>query len=208
MGLGGKQAGRNITQVAGQGANNLGSQATGAAGTAASTGNAYAGKQAGYANAGDKFASSLLPASNGALSPYVKAQLAQQKNDIDKTYQSQSEANIRGLAQRGMGGAPTGLRASITNTAGQQAGQAENQAYANAMNNTAGLGLQGVNYMQNQEQIFDPLKAQQVEAALINSGANAYSTGANAGYDRTKEGSLAGDIFSGLSNLATTAASG
>jgi len=118
------------------------------------------GLQQGYRKTGDTTANSLftLPA-NGGLNPYLSQQFAREKEQIGKTYGDQVAAAQRGLTQRGMSVAPTGLTASIQNTAIRNAGDTETGAYNDQLKNQLGLGLQGVNYAQQQQQLYDPLKA-------------------------------------------------
>ena len=80
---------------------------------------------------------------NGGLSPLVSKQLANEQGMIGKTYQTASQAADRGLSQRGMGVAPSGLSASIKNTGINNAGTAQTGAVGgafgtqNQLNNTA-----------------------------------------------------------------------
>lgn len=196
--MGQGKAGNGTLNTAATGANNTGQAATGAAGTAGALANTYTGKQAGYASAADPFAKSLIPGANGALSPYAQAQFNQAKNNIDKTYQGQAQASLRGAAARGMGG-PTGLDASIANTAGQNEGAATTNAYQQAQQGTLGAGLQGVNYLQNQQQIYNPVNALGAQSGLLNAASNAYGTGVNAGKAQNQEGTLLGGLGNAFS---------
>ena len=176
--------GRGETEQATHGAINTGDTAT-------SIANQNYGAQRGYAGTADPFARSLIPSASGKLSPYAAAQFAQNKADIDKTYAANNAATQRGLAARGFGAAPTGLSASLTNTNNRNAGEATTQAYQNALQNTLGQGLAGINYFQNQQQIYNPVPA-------LNAAAGAYGTGISGGKAMNTEGSLLGDIGAGL----------
>lgn len=202
----GQGKGVGQTKTATNGLNTLGSTATGAAGTAAGIATKNAGIQADANDSATPFAKSLIPGANGSLSPYAQAQYTQAKDNIDKTYQSSAQAQLRGAAARGMGG-PTGQTASIANTATQGEGAADTNAYQQAQQNTLGSGLQGVNYLQNQEQIFNPLTALSTEGGLINSGTGAYNGGVAGGKAISSEPSglqaYGAGIGSLLSNFAT-----
>src|SRR5208282_174587 len=86
----------------------------------------------GLENQAQNIASSEIN-TNGGLSPLVSRQLANNEGQIGKAYTSAAQGAQRGLAQRGMSAAPSGLQASITNSAINNAGQAKsgavNQAY-------------------------------------------------------------------------------
>lgn len=180
--------GREAMDTAAAGANNAGAQAT-------DISKQNQGIQTGYRNQSDPFGKSLLPSANGSLSPYAAAQLGQQKRDIGKTYGDIAQVGIRGLGARGMGNAPTGMASSLYNTAGRNAGEAETNAYSDAMKNTLNQGLAGLQYSQGQQGLYDPLNA-------IKTSTGAYGAGAEAGSLRNKAGSLMSDIGGGLSGLA------
>lgn len=153
--------------------------------TAANQANATGAANQGVQNATTGIAQSEVN-TTGGLSPLVSKQLANEKAQIGQAYGSAAAAAKRGLAMRGMGVAPSGLDASITNTAINNAGKAETGATGNAfgtqneLNNTA----------------YNPV------IAAENAGSNAATAGANAGYDLSKEGSTLGDIGTGLTGLA------
>lgn len=123
---------------------------------------------------------------NGGLSPLVAKQLANEKGQIGKTYSTAAQAADRGLSMRGMGVAPSGLSASIKNTAINNEGQAETGAVGNAF---------GTQNELNNTAYTQPLNA--ITAA--NGGVNATT---NAGTALNKAGSTLGDIGTGLSGLA------
>lgn len=184
--------GREQADTASKGANELGQRAD-------NISKADVPIQKGYAAAGDPFAKSLIPAANGALSPYAAAQYEQNKRNIAKTYGDTAAVGLRGIAMRGMGGAPTGLQASIANTAGRNAGEADTNAYENAQQSTLGGGLKGLDYLQGEQQIFDPTRA-------IAAGTGAYGTAGQVASLRSKMGSTLGDIGQGIGTVAGIAA--
>lgn len=134
------------------------------------------------------FAKSLIPGDNGALSPYVKAQLDKQKSDIAKTYGDIAATGTRAATARGFGSGPGGNVASIYNTAGRNAGEAERDAYANAQNKTLAAGIEGINYL-------DPNKP-------LSEATGATSAAADAGYKRGQMGSGFSDVLGGLGGIA------
>jgi hypothetical protein len=138
-------------------------------------------------NATTPFAKSLIPGGNGDLSPYVKAQLDKQKSDIAKTYGDIAQTGMKAATARGFGSAPSGNIASIYNTAGRNAGEAERSAYADAQDKTATLGLQGINYL-------DPNKP-------LSEATGASTAQANSGALRNKMGSGFSDVLGGLSGI-------
>lgn len=157
------------------------------------------GKQDAYAASADPFAKSLVPGTNGALSPYAASQYEQDKRNIAKNYGDVSAVGIRNAGIRGMGGAPTGLSSSITNTAGRNAGEADTNAYNTAQQTTLGAGLKGIDFLQGQEGIYDPIRA-------IGAGTGAAGTAAEAAAARNKMGSGLGDAMSAGGALAGIAA--
>jgi hypothetical protein len=169
---GGKSAGRANTGAAASGAGALGTNATNLANT--------------YEGSSLPFAKSLVPGANGGLSPYAAAQLGQEKTGIENTYKGLAQSGLKQLGNRGL--APPGSSASIINTANQNEGAAQTGAYQNAMQNTLGQGLAGINYM-------NPLNA-------IQAGTGAYGTQGQLGNLQTQQGSMLGDIGAGLSGLA------
>lgn len=127
---------------------------------------------------------------SGGLSPLVSKQLANQQGLTGKAFQGQAQAGLRGLTSRGMGSAPTGLESSIKNTAINNAGQAETQNVGNAFGEQNNLNNQALNYEQGQQQIYNPIAANQ--AAL------------QAGAQQKQMGSTLGNVLGGLTGLATS----
>ena len=85
----------------------------------------------GLENQAQNIASSEINTSGG-LSPLVSKQLANNEGQIGKAYQSAAQGAERGLAQRGMSAAPSGLQASLQNSQINNAGQAKTGAIGNA----------------------------------------------------------------------------
>lgn len=133
------------------------------------------------------FNKSLIPGQNGDLSPYVKAQLDKQKSDIAKTYGDIASTGMKAATARGFGSAPSGNIASIYNTAGRNAGEAERSAYADAQNKTLEAGITG-------SQLLDPNKP-------LNEATGASSAEAQSGALRNKMGSGFSDVLGGLSGI-------
>lgn len=154
--------------------------------------------QGGYRKDADTAAGNLLTVpTNGGLNPALARQFEEEKRQIGRTYNDTAEAGIRGIAQRGMGVAPTGLEASLRNTAGRNADEAETSAYSDLLGKQLGLGVKGVERQDQQQQVYDPTRP--IGAAV---GAN---TGAvDAGKTRNKMGSKLGDIFSGIGQVASS----
>jgi hypothetical protein len=182
---GGKK-GRSAGNTATTGLNNLGAQAGGIA-------TADQGIQSGYRGSADPFAKSLIPTANGALSPYAASQFGQEKQQIGKTYNDLSQVGLKQLGNRGL--AAPGSSASIINTDNANAGAATTGAYNTAMQNTLGQGLAGINYMQGQQQIYNPNQA-------IAAATGAYGGGIQGAKFLNGAGSTLGDIGAGLSGIA------
>lgn len=145
----------------------------------------------------DPFAKSLLPSKNGGLSPYAQAQYGQEKVQNAQNAQNTRAMGLRGLAQRGFNNSP-GSNASLMNTASEGQNRADTGAYQNAMQNTLGQGLAGLNYFGNQQQMYDPTKA-------YGAASNAYGTQAQAANVINQSPTLAGGIMQGLGGLAGAA---
>lgn len=142
-------------------------------------------------NLGNKVASSEINTSGG-LSPLVAKQLAEEKGMIGKTYSTAAQAADRGLSMRGMGVAPSGLSASIKNTAINNEGQAETGANGNAFG--------------TQNQLNNTALTQPINALNATTGAIKASTDAN-----TAEAAMPstfGNVMTGLSGLTGLATSG
>ena len=136
-------------------------------------------------NQGQNIANSEVNTSGG-LSPLVSRQLANEQGTIGKTYANASQAANRGLSQRGMGVAPSGLSASITNTGINNSGAAQTGAVGNAFG--------------TQNSINNSALAQPISALNAGTGAVKASTDANTAESQIP--SMAGNIFSGLSGLS------
>lgn len=139
-------------------------------------------------NQGEDIANSEINTSGG-LSPLVSRQLANEKGMIGKTYASSAQAADRGLSQRGMGVAPSGLTASIRNTGINNEGTAETGAIGNAFG--------------TQNQLNNTALAQPTNALNATNGAVSASTGANNSVMNAP--TLAGSIMGGLSGLSGVA---
>lgn len=168
-----------------------GKKGRGALGAAATAGQDATKTGQDITSTGQRIANSEINTSGG-LSPLVAKQLATEKGMIGKTYASAAQAGDRGLAMRGMGVAPSGLSASIKNTAINNEGQAETGATGNAF---------GVQNQLNNTALAQPISALNATTGGINA-----TTGAAEGLN--KAGSTLGDIGSGLSGLAGLATAG
>lgn len=151
------------------------------------------GVQQGYQAGGDKIANSEVNTSGG-LSPLVSKQLANEQGQIGKAYSTAAQASQRGLAQRGMGVAPSGMDASIRNTAINNQGQAQTGAVGNAFGTQNQLNQGVLNYDVGQQQLYDPLRA----LHTANEGVEA-TTGAGSALN--KAGSTLGDIGTGIGTV-------
>jgi hypothetical protein len=138
----------------------------------------------GLENQGQNIASSEINTSGG-LSPLIAKQLAGNEAAIGKSYASAAQGAQRGLAQRGMGVAPSGLQASITNSAINNAGQAKTGAIGSAF---------GEQNMLNNQALAQP-----ISALGATTGATQAATGANQALSNMP--TLGGQIFSGLQGL-------
>lgn len=128
---------------------------------------------------------------NGGLSPLISKQLANEQGQINKAYSGASQAADRGLSQRGMGVAPSGLTASIKNTAINNQGAADTGAVGNAFG--------------TQNQLNNSAYAQPISALNATTGGINATTGAGTALNRA--GSTLGDVGAGLSGLAGLAQS-
>ena len=138
----------------------------------------------GLENQGQNIASSEINTSGG-LSPLIAKQLAGNEAAIGKSYASAAQGAQRGLAQRGMSAAPSGLQASITNSAINNAGQAKTGAIGSAF---------GEQNMLNNQALAQP-----ISALGATTGATQAATGANQALSNMP--TLGGQIFSGLQGL-------
>ena len=139
----------------------------------------------GLENQGQNIASSEINTSGG-LSPLIAKQLAGNEAAIGKSYASAAQGAQRGLAQRGMGVAPSGLQASITNSAINNAGQAKTGAIGSAF---------GEQNMLNNQALAQP-----ISALGATTGATNAATGANTALSQMP--STGANVFSGLQGLA------
>ena len=162
-----------------------GKKGRGALGNAASAGQTNTTDAQNIAGKATNIADSEVN-TNGGLSPLVSKQLANEKGQIGKTYSTAAQAADRGLSMRGMGVAPSGLSASIKNSAINNEGQAETGAVGNAFGTQNELNNTAYN---------QPLKA-------IDTANGGVAATTNAGTALNKAGSTLGDIGSGLSGLA------
>ena len=126
---------------------------------------------------------------NGGLSPLVSRQLAGNEAAIGKSYASAAQGAQRGLAQRGMSAAPSGLQASITNSAVNNAGQAKTGAIGNAFGTQNELNQTALNPA--------------ISALGATTGATNAATGANTALSQMP--STGANVFSGLQGLAAMA---
>lgn len=141
----------------------------------------------GLENQGQNIASSEIN-TNGGLSPLVSRQLANNEGQIGKAYTSAAQGAERGLSQRGMGVAPSGLQASIQNSAINNAGQAKTGAIGNAFG--------------TQNELNNTALAQPISALNATTGGVNAATGANTALSNMP--TMGGQIFSGLQGLAQT----
>lgn len=127
---------------------------------------------------------------SGGLSPLVSKALANNEGQINRAYSGAAAGANRGLAQRGMGVAPSGLTASIDNTAINNAGLARTGAIGNAFNTQQELNQTALNPA--------------ISALGATTGATQASTGANQALANMP--TMAGQIFSGLQGLGQAGA--
>ena len=160
--------------------------------TAVNTGTAALNTDAGTVGQAQNIADSEINTSGG-LSPLVSKQLANEQGLIGKAYTTQAQAANRGLSQRGMGVAPSGLSASINNTAINNAGMQDTNAVGGAF---------GTQNQLNQTALNPVIAAEGAESNGLNA-----STNANTAYSNFP--TTAGNIglgISGLANIASKAA--
>ena len=123
---------------------------------------------------------------NGGLSPLVSKALANNEGQIGKAYQSAAQGAERGLSQRGMGVAPSGMQASLQNSAINAGGQAKTGAIGNAFNTQQELNQTALNPA--------------ISALGATTGATNAATGANTALSQMP--STGANVFSGLQGLA------
>jgi len=85
-------------------------------------------------------------------------------------------------------------------TASRTAADQERQAYTDALNRQQQLGLQGIGYNQQQQQLYNPLSA-------IGTASSAYGQGSSSAAQRAGMGSGVGDVLGGIGTLAGSAGS-
>lgn len=186
-------------QTAATGANTVGDTAQGVAKT-------NQGVQTSARSTAQPFASSLLPSKSGGLSPYANAQYGQAKTQNALEAQNERSMGLKALALRGFNNSP-GATSSVLNTTNQRQGAADTGAYQNAMRDTLGEGLAGLNYFSGQQSMYDPNRALQTATGAYGAetgGANAMS---NAAQVMNTSPTLLGDIGGGLMGLAGGASS-
>jgi hypothetical protein len=142
----------------------------------------------GLENQGQGIASSEIDTAGG-LSPLISKQLANNEGQIQKSYASAAQGAQRGLAQRGMSAAPSGLQASITNSAINHAGEAKTGAIGNAFGTQNELNQTALNPA--------------INALGATTGATNAATGANTALSQMP--TMAGQVFSGLQGLGSMA---
>jgi hypothetical protein len=130
----------------------------------------------------------------GSLSPLAEAQYGSDSRNIAKTYGDIRRNGLRAIGIRGFANAPSGMMASVINTAGQNQGVDETNAYEHALQQTYGQGLEAAKMRLGLISTYDPTQA-----------ANSASTAA---FRQSQMGSLAGDIGQGLSTAAGLATTG
>jgi hypothetical protein len=123
---------------------------------------------------------------SGGLSPDISKALASEEGGIGKAYTGATQAAQRGLSMRGMGSAPSGLSASLTNTGINNMGEAQTGAIGGA------FGEQN----QLNQTAYNPV----IASENAGNGAVNASTGANTSLASMP--STAGNVMSGLSGLA------
>ena len=160
-------------------------------GTTATAATNNIGTGQGVENQAQNIANSSINTSGG-LSPLVSKQLANETGLIGKSYTSAAQAANRGLSQRGMGIAPSGLSASINNSAINNEGLADTNAVGGAF---------GTQNQLNQTALNPVIAAEGANTGQINA-----ATGANQAVNN--ENTILGDVglgISGLSGLANSA---
>ncbi len=186
--------GRQQAEQAATGGVNLGKQASGIA-------TQDQGIQQGYRAAGDTAANTYFGNVNPqtGLGKATTSQYELDKSNIQRTAQDSIAVGQKMLAQRGMQGSP-GALSSLLNTTNRNADVSTNSAYNTALQNQQQLGLAGIGYNQQQQQLYNPLSA-------IGTASGAYGQGGNSAAQRAGMGSLGGDIIGGIGTLAGAAGS-
>ena len=157
--------------------------------------------QQGYRTAGDALAGKYFapPTDPSGLNQYGQEQFGLAKSNIARNEQDQLGLGARALAYRGFNNSP-GAFSSMFNSAERASADATNSAYATALGNQQQLGLAGIGYNQQQQQMYNPLSA-------IGTASGAYGQGANSAALRKGMGSGFGDVIGGIGSLAGAAGS-
>lgn len=135
------------------------------------------------------FVNQVKSTAPGQLSPYAQAQLASDLGHIHTTYSNMKQAGFRGIAQRGLGSAPTGAVSSLTNTLDRASGADENAAYEDALKRQYGENL-------------DALKAQMGLVSEFNPEGD-LSQASSSAARQAQMGSTLGDIGAGITTGAS-----
>src|SRR6266478_473092 len=159
------------------------------------------GIEQGYRAAGDAGANTYFGNVNPqtGLGKATTSQYELDKSNIQRTAQDSIAVGQKMLAQRGMQGSP-GAMSSLLNTTNRNADMSTNSAYNTALQNQQQLGLAGIGYNQQQQQLYNPLMA-------IGTATGAYGQGGNSAAQRAGMGSMGGDILGGVGTLAGAAGS-
>jgi hypothetical protein len=140
----------------------------------------------------EPFISGLESTAPGQLSPLSESQYGADTRNIAKTYGDIRANGLRAIGQRGFANAPSGMLASVINTAGQNQGADETHAYENALQQTYGQGLEAAKMRLGLVSTYDPTKPAAVAS--------------DAAARRAQMGSTLGDIGGGISQMASAAA--
>jgi hypothetical protein len=159
------------------------------------------GIQQGYRSAGDTAAKTYFatPTDPSGLNQFNRSQYELDKSNIARTAQDSISVGQRMLASRGFQGSP-GAMSSLINTTNRNADASTNDAYVRALQNQQQLGLAGIGYNQQQQQMYNPLSA-------IGAASSAYGQGGNSAAQRGQMGSWGSDIVGGIGTLAGAAGS-
>jgi hypothetical protein len=122
------------------------------------------------------------------LSDEAQSQYGSDLANIGHTYSNARQVGLRGIAQRGMAGSPTGAQSSLLASADRAQAADENSAYNMGLQETHGDLMSALNARQGLQQIYDP------NAPL--------GTASGSAFRQSQMGSTLGDIGAGLSGLA------
>jgi len=159
------------------------------------------GIQQGYRTAGDTAAKTYFatPTDPSGLNQFNRSQYELDKSNIARTAADSIAVGQRMLASRGFQGSP-GATSSLINTTNRNADASTNDAYVRALQNQQQLGLAGIGYNQQQQQMYNPLQA-------IGTASSAYGQGGTSAAQRGQMGSWGSDIIGGIGSLAGAAGS-